>query len=135
MRTQNKYEMPASAGAYLPYLPFVYFTIATVRQAVGLSTSRIYDLIRQGEFPAGNLIGAQSRRWKSTDIANWLIEQSEKAAQREGNPPNAQVLRCLCDLQSVAGDDTSAWRPIAGEVHGSRGAGASWSVAVAQRQQ
>jgi len=80
MRTQNQHEMPASAGAYLP---FVYLPIAVVRQAAGLSTSRIYDLIRQGEFPPGDLIGKQSRRWKSTDIAAWLIEQSEKAAQRE----------------------------------------------------
>jgi len=57
--------------------------IKAVLGAVGLSTSRVYELIRQGEFPAGDLIGAQSRRWKSTDIAAWLIAQSEQSAQRE----------------------------------------------------
>ena len=82
MRTQsNQHQsLPESAGAYLP---FVYLPIKAVLGAVGLSTSRVYELIRQGEFPSGDLIGAQSRRWKSTDISAWLIAQSEKAAQRE----------------------------------------------------
>lgn len=73
-------QMPAEAGANLP---FIYMPIAAVRGAVGFSTSRIYELMRSGEFPAGDLIGKQSRRWKSTDIAAWLIEQSEKAALRD----------------------------------------------------
>lgn len=64
-------------------LPFTYMPIKAVIAAVGFSTSRIYDLIRKGEFPAGDLIAAQSRRWKSTDIAAWLIAQFEKAAQHE----------------------------------------------------
>lgn len=75
-------SLPADVGTHLP---FVYFPIAAVKQAVGFSTSRIYDLIRRGEFPPGDLIGAQSRRWKSTDIANWLVAQSEKSAQREAD--------------------------------------------------
>lgn len=66
-------------------LPFTYMPIKAVIAAVGFSTSRIYDLIRKGEFPAGDLIGAQSRRWKSTDIAAWLVAQSEKSAQREAD--------------------------------------------------
>ena len=79
---------PAFAGANLPasvgaHLPFCYLPIREVCAAVGFSTSRIYELIRQGEFPAGDLIGAQSRRWKSTDIAAWLITQSERSVQRE----------------------------------------------------
>jgi len=57
--------------------------IRAVIAAVGFSVSRIYELIRQGEFPAGDLIGAQSRRWKSTDIAAWLVAQSEKSKQHE----------------------------------------------------
>jgi prophage regulatory protein len=82
MRTQsNQHQsLPESAGAYLP---FVYLPIKAVLGAVGLSTSRVYELIRQGEFPPGDLIGAQSRRWKSTDISAWLIAQSEKSARRE----------------------------------------------------
>ena len=83
MRTQSiqSKSLPETAGAY--HLPFVYMPIKSVIEAVGFSTSRIYDLIRKGEFPAGDLIGNQSRRWKSTDIAAWLVAQSEKSAQRE----------------------------------------------------
>lgn len=77
---QKQHALPTEVGAHLP---FIYLNIATVRQAVGFSTSRVYDLIRQGEFPRGDLIGAQSRRWKSTDIAAWLNRQAELAAQRE----------------------------------------------------
>ncbi len=66
-------------------LPFTYLTIKDVIASVGFSTSRIYELIRQGEFPSGDLIGNQSRRWKSKDIAAWLIAQSEKSAQREAD--------------------------------------------------
>lgn len=77
-----------SAPSHLPtevgnHLPFVYMPIAAVCGAVGFSVSMIYELIKVGEFPKGDLIGAQSRRWKSTEIAAWLNEQAAKAAQRE----------------------------------------------------
>ncbi|MRR51049.1 MAG: AlpA family phage regulatory protein, partial [Rhodocyclaceae bacterium] len=71
---------PAEVGTHIP---FIYMPIAAVCGAVGLSTSRIYERIKEGDFPPGDLIGAQSRRWKSTDIAAWLIQQSDKSAQRE----------------------------------------------------
>lgn len=77
MRTAS---LPTEVGAHLP---FIYLPISSVCAAVGLSTSRIYALIRQGEFPSGDLIGAQARRWKSTDISAWLFSQSAKSAQRE----------------------------------------------------
>jgi predicted DNA-binding transcriptional regulator AlpA len=81
---------PAFAGTGLPvsvgaYLPFCYLTIAQVVAAVGLSTSRIYELIKLGAFPAGDLLGKQSRRWKSSSISAWLIEQSEQSAQRQAD--------------------------------------------------
>lgn len=79
MRSPVPNVSPDIAGT----LPFVYLPISAVRSAVGFGTSRIYQLIKQGDFPPGDLIGAQSRRWKSTDIAAWLIAQSQKAARRE----------------------------------------------------
>lgn len=105
MRTQNQHEMPASVGANLP---FAYLPIASVSKAVGFSTSRIYELIKKGEFPPGDLIGAQSRRWKSTDIANWLLRQSELAAQREAElaPPlkrkSAAAVRKAAEMRASA---------------------------------
>lgn len=80
------FSAPAFAGASIPpgaHLPFIYLPIAAVCSAVGFSVSRVYTLIAAGEFPPGDLIGAQSRRWKSTDIAAWLLRQAEKAAARE----------------------------------------------------
>lgn len=64
------------------HLPFVYLKIGDVCAAVGFSVSVLYARIAASEFPAGDLIGKQSRRWKSTDIAAWLNEQSAKSAQR-----------------------------------------------------
>lgn len=40
-------------------------------------------LIKTGDFPLGDLIGAQFRRWKSTDIAAWLNEKAKEASLRE----------------------------------------------------
>lgn len=64
-------------------LPFIYLGIKSVTLACGMSVAKTYAEIKAGRFPAGDLIGAQSRRWKSTDIAAWLNEQAEKAAARE----------------------------------------------------
>jgi predicted DNA-binding transcriptional regulator AlpA len=79
------HSVSAFAGASAQHLPFIYLQLRAVSAAVSLSQSRIYALIKAGEFPRGDLIGAQSRRWKSTDIAAWLTEQSEKAAKREAD--------------------------------------------------
>lgn len=86
--TELHHSAPAFAGATLPasvgvHLPFCYLPIVQVVAVVGLSTSRVYELIRIGEFPPGDLIGKQSRRWKSTDIAAWLIAQAEQSEQRQ----------------------------------------------------
>jgi predicted DNA-binding transcriptional regulator AlpA len=87
---QTQHSTSAFAGATLPasvgvHLPFCYLPITQVVAAVGLSTSRIYELIKLGAFPAGDLLGKQSRRWKSSSISAWLIEQSEQSAQRQAN--------------------------------------------------
>ena len=97
-QNQTHHSAAAVAGAALPasvgvHLPFCYLPIAQVVAVVGLSTSRIYELIRIGDFPAGDLIGKQSRRWKSTDIAAWLIEQSEKSGQRQADLAPALKLK------------------------------------------
>ena len=69
----SAFHSAAIAGANLP---FIYLPIAAVTAVVGMSVAKIYDLIKRGDFPTGDLIGAQSRRWKSTDIASWLNEQA-----------------------------------------------------------
>lgn len=76
---QAQHSTAALAGASLP---FIYMPISAVKAAVGLSSSAIYQRISKGDFPAGDLIGDQSRRWKSTDISAWLLDQSAKAERR-----------------------------------------------------
>lgn len=79
-------------------LPFIYLPKQSVTLACGMSIAAIYALIKQGDFPKGDLIGAQSRRWKSTDIAAWLNAQAEKAAAREdelGKPLKSKAAKAL----------------------------------------
>lgn len=79
-------------------LPFIYLSKKSVTLACGMSIAAIYALIKQGDFPKGDLIGAQSRRWKSTDIAAWLNAQAEKAAAREdelGKPLKSKAAKAL----------------------------------------
>jgi len=86
--TRQQFSALAFTGATIPpaaYLPFIYMPIAAACSAVGVSGSRIYELIRAGEFPPGDLIAAQSRRWKSIDVAIWLQQRAAKAAQREAD--------------------------------------------------
>ena len=74
-------KLPAEVGIHLP---FIYMPIAAVKAAVGLSSSTIYVMIARGEFPAGDLISSQIRRWKSSDIANWLQQRAAAAAGQPG---------------------------------------------------
>lgn len=62
-------------------LPFTYLDMHAVCAATGQSKSKVYALIARGEFPEGDMISMQSRRWKSTDIADWL-EKTAAAAER-----------------------------------------------------
>lgn len=117
---QSQHSSSAFAGSTLPasvgiHLPFCYLPIAQVVAAVGFSTSRIYELIKAGEFPPGDLIGAQSRRWKSTDIAAWLLEQSAKSAQRQSELGAA--LKRKADKAAKTGAANRAARAAKGADH------------------
>ncbi|MDY0012851.1 MAG: AlpA family phage regulatory protein [Rhodocyclaceae bacterium] len=76
-------EECVSLNKLLAYLPFVYFNAAEVTRATGISRAMMYALIRAGEFPEGDLIAAQSRRWKSTEIAEWLKTRAKNLATRQ----------------------------------------------------
>lgn len=76
---------PAVAGAAVPPgLPFVYLPIKAIAEAVGRSVPTLYKLIASGKFPQGDLIDANTRRWRSDVVARWLEETAAKAeAERE----------------------------------------------------
>lgn len=46
--------------------------IAGVENVVGLKKSKIYQLIKEGEFPSGLKLGTRTRRWPSSQIQGWI---------------------------------------------------------------
>jgi predicted DNA-binding transcriptional regulator AlpA len=92
-------ELPVDTGCL--NLPFFYMNLGAVICATAFSKSKVYSLIQRGEFPPGDLV-CSSRRWKSTDIAAWLTEQAEKAAQREDELADRLKRRALKARASVS---------------------------------
>ena len=45
--------------------------IGDVTETVGLSKSKIYDMIAAGEFPPPVRIGARTARWLGSEIKTW----------------------------------------------------------------
>ncbi|MDA8417104.1 MAG: AlpA family phage regulatory protein [Betaproteobacteria bacterium] len=48
-----------------------------VEAMTSLSRSRIYALIKTGEFPPPIRLGAQSVAWVRTDIDEWIVQRIE----------------------------------------------------------
>lgn len=48
-----------------------------VESSIGFKRSHIYDLIKQGRFPAPVAIGT-SRRWKNSDVQKWIAEKIQQ---------------------------------------------------------
>lgn len=84
MQSIQHSALDVSGGAVPPGLPFVYLPIKAVASAVGRSVPTLYKLIASGKFPQGDLIDANTRRWRSNVVARWLEETAAKAdAERE----------------------------------------------------
>jgi prophage regulatory protein len=58
-----------------------------VVKTVGLSRSRIYDLIKRGEFPPPFPLGKRAVGWSSTAVERWV---EEKVAAGEQQPAAAE---------------------------------------------
>lgn len=56
--------------------------IKEVKERTGLSTSSIYDLIREGRFPRQVKLGARAVGWLEREIDEW-IEERRMAAERD----------------------------------------------------
>ncbi len=56
------------------------YTIRTVQAITALGRTKIYDLIRKGEFPAPIKLGARTARWHSSLIDAWLKAQIDAQA-------------------------------------------------------
>jgi prophage regulatory protein len=48
-----------------------------VEDMVGLRKSKIYEMMREGTFPAAIKPGGVSTRWKESEVNRWLDQVSE----------------------------------------------------------
>ena len=64
-----------------------------VEASIGFKRSHIYELIKQGQFPAPVAIGT-SRRWKESSVQAWIAEKIQQSttthAQRKQQTPKAK---------------------------------------------
>ena len=65
-------------------MPEKLLPLPEVEAAIGFKRSHIYELIKQGQFPAPVAIGT-SRRWKQSDVQNWINEKIQQSANTPRN--------------------------------------------------
>jgi prophage regulatory protein len=56
------------------------YTIRTVQAITALGRTKIYDLIRKGDFPAPIKLGARTSRWPAAVIEAWVKAQIDAHA-------------------------------------------------------
>jgi len=59
---------------------FRYLNFRQVAEYRGISVATVYADIAAGRFPAGERLGANTVRWRSDVVANWLEQQSLNAS-------------------------------------------------------
>lgn len=59
---------------------FKYLNFRKVAEYRGCSVSTLYGDVAAGRFPAGERLGANTVRWRSDVVADWLEKQSLNAA-------------------------------------------------------
>ena len=52
--------------------PAAYLRLPAVAVALHCSTSKVYELIRRGEFPRGIRLGARTVVWPARIVDEWL---------------------------------------------------------------
>lgn len=57
-------------------------TLPAVENTIGFKRSHIYDLVRENKFPAPVAIGT-SRRWKETEVQDWISRQTKQNVAAE----------------------------------------------------
>ena len=46
-----------------------------IQSELGVSRSRVYELMREHGFPQPLRLGPRTRRWRVTDVQNWIEKQ------------------------------------------------------------
>ena len=55
-----------------------------VEGLVGLRKSKLYDLVKQGQFPAPVKLGPRSVRWRASAILKWIAGLKTDPTGQEG---------------------------------------------------
>lgn len=53
--------------------------INEVSDAAGCGYSKLYQMMRAGEFPSGVLLGRRTRRWPASQVAAWLESKKKES--------------------------------------------------------
>jgi len=59
---------------------FRYLSAAQVCEFRGCKTTKLYDDIKAGRFPAGERLGTNTVRWRSDVVAEWMDRVSQEAS-------------------------------------------------------
>ena len=59
-----------------------FLTLADVERATSLKKSKLYDLIRHGDFPPQHRITERRRAWLASDVDAWIRQRANIPAER-----------------------------------------------------
>lgn len=92
---------------------------------VGMRTTSVYKLMREGRFPRGIALGARLVVWQETAIDAWIAEQVQLATSAQPLPPGGKALRSsrVVSVADAAADGAAS--PSRGSSHARRGEGNS----------
>lgn len=73
--------------------PIEYIRLAEVKKIAGLGTTKIYDLIKDGEFPAQVSLGSRAVAWVRHEVEAWAENLAINARVNAGpkSQPAAQM--------------------------------------------
>jgi prophage regulatory protein len=57
-----------------------FLTIKEVCEKLSVSRTKIYNMIRSNEFPAGIQLGERCTRWRLSAVVNWMQERTSAQA-------------------------------------------------------
>lgn len=59
--------------------PIALLRLNNVLAITGLKKTKLYDLIKSGDFPAPVKIGNRISAWPDSDVADWISQQINRA--------------------------------------------------------
>lgn len=65
-------------------VPEILLRLREVKRITGLSTSRLYALIKENKFPRQIRLGTMSVAWSSIEISDWVTTRIAESRKTEG---------------------------------------------------